>query len=138
MSQADDNKDAEVLLQMNQIIKRAQLKRKEAEELEEPASKNMLAPIYLSEAELALNQITELARSLVRRKDKDYEEAWRYARSESHIDRIFQKVKRVIHLQDLEKEGKVPEVSEGIEQELIDIVNYAAFALYTIRNGHKK
>lgn len=67
-----------------------------------------------------------LIKELLEAKNHDYGEAWRDLRISSLTDLILQKLLRVKQIED--NEGKTL-VSEGIDANYQDIVNYAAFAL---------
>jgi hypothetical protein len=66
------------------------------------------------------------AKSLMQDKNHDYGEAWRNMRISSYTDLILMKLKRTKQIED--KEGKTM-VSEGIDANYLDIINYAVFAL---------
>lgn len=63
---------------------------------------------------------------LMKNKNHDYGEAWRDMRIPSLTDMILQKILRVKLIED--NQGKTL-VSEGIEANYLDMINYAAFAL---------
>ena len=63
---------------------------------------------------------------LMKRKNHDYDEAWRDMRVSSYTDLILTKIERIKEIENLQ--GKTL-VSEGIDANLMDIVNYAVFAL---------
>jgi hypothetical protein len=65
-------------------------------------------------------------------KNHDYGEAWRDMSQESFADLILVKLKRIRQM--LANNG-VTRVSEGIDANLLDILNYAAFALILIAEG---
>jgi hypothetical protein len=60
------------------------------------------------------------------RKNHDYGEAWRNMRIPSIIDIILMKILRVKQIED--NQGKTI-ISEGIDANYYDMINYAAFAL---------
>ena len=64
------------------------------------------------------------ALALMLRKNHDYDEAWRMMRVSSYTDIILTKIQRVKEMEDL---GGVTTVSEGIDANYMDIVNYAVF-----------
>jgi Nucleotide modification associated domain 1 len=72
------------------------------------------------------------ARELMRRKNHDYGEAWRSMRVSSLVDLILMKLLRIKSIEDLA--GKTL-VSEGIDANWADIVNYAVFALIRMEEG---
>ena len=59
-------------------------------------------------------------------KNHDYGEAWRQMNQESFVDLILMKLKRIRQI--LANEGRTL-ISEGIDANFIDIINYALFAL---------
>ena len=64
-------------------------------------------------------------KSLMERKNHDYSEAWRQMRVSSITDLILMKILRLKQIED--NHGKTL-VSEGIEANYADIVNYSVFA----------
>lgn len=66
------------------------------------------------------------ARKLMEKKNHDYGEAWREMRISSLTDLILQKLLRIKQIED--NEGSTL-VSEGIDANYLDIINYAIFAL---------
>ncbi|HNU57015.1 MAG TPA: DUF1599 domain-containing protein [Flavobacteriales bacterium] len=66
------------------------------------------------------------ARSLMERKNHDYGEAWRGMRVSSLVDLILMKLLRIKQIED--NRGATL-VSEGIDANFLDIVNYAVFAM---------
>jgi hypothetical protein len=65
-------------------------------------------------------------------KNHDYGEAWRDMSQESFTDLILTKLLRIRQI--LLNKGKTL-VSEGIEANYFDIINYAVFALILIHEG---
>lgn len=59
-------------------------------------------------------------------KNHDYDEAWRLMRISSYTDLILTKLNRIKEIEN--NEGKVS-VSEGIDANYKDIINYALFGL---------
>ena len=68
----------------------------------------------------------ELTKTLMEAKNHDYGEAWREMRVSSLTDLILQKLLRVKQIED--NKGKTL-VSEGIDANYQDMINYAVFAL---------
>lgn len=66
------------------------------------------------------------SKALMERKNHDYGEAWRDMRLKSLTDLILVKIHRIRQIED--NEGRT-EISEGIDANLHDMVNYAIFAL---------
>jgi len=73
-------------------------------------------------------------KSLMEDKNHDYGEAWRDMRVSSLTDLILQKLLRVKQIED--NQGKTL-VSEGIDANYQDMVNYAVFALIHINESTK-
>ncbi|MER3499319.1 MAG: hypothetical protein C4308_12160 [Chitinophagaceae bacterium] len=68
----------------------------------------------------------EAAKKLMQDKNHDYGEAWRSMSQESFVDLILMKLQRIRQI--LANEGKTL-MSEGVDANFIDIINYAVFAL---------
>lgn len=66
------------------------------------------------------------ARSLMLAKNHDYGEAWRSMRVNSYTDLILSKIQRTKQIED--NQG-VTKVSEGIDANYMDMVNYAVFGI---------
>ena len=69
------------------------------------------------------------AKKLMQDKNHDYGEAWRKMRVSSYTDLILMKLKRTKQIEN--NQGKTI-VSEGIDANYLDIINYAVFALIKI------
>jgi hypothetical protein len=89
-----------------------------------------------SETELDKEQTLNLydkyfqqAKKLMQDKNHDYGEAWRKMRVSSYTDLILMKLKRTKQIEN--NKGKTV-VSEGIDANYLDIINYAVFALIKI------
>ncbi|HET8574071.1 MAG TPA: DUF1599 domain-containing protein [Edaphocola sp.] len=80
----------------------------------------------LSEAEDHYDQVAQIIEDLMLRKNHDYGEAWRNMTQESFVDLILTKLLRIRQI--MQNDGKTL-VSEGVEANIYDIVNYALFAL---------
>jgi hypothetical protein len=72
------------------------------------------------------------AKSTMLDKNHDYGEAWRDMSQESFADLILVKLLRIRQI--LNNDGKTL-ISEGIDANFVDILNYAAFALILIEEG---
>ncbi|MHA3788823.1 DUF1599 domain-containing protein [Flavobacterium hauense] len=73
-----------------------------------------------------------LTKTLMEAKNHDYGEAWRDMRVSSLTDLILQKLLRVKQIED--NKGKTL-VSEGIDANYQDMINYAVFALILMKFG---
>ena len=75
------------------------------------------------------NKYITQAKELMLAKNHDYDEAWRAMRTQSYTDLILMKLKRTKQIED--NLGKTI-ISEGIEANYLDMINYAVFALIKI------
>ena len=69
------------------------------------------------------------ALELMKRKNHDYDEAWRGMRVSSYTDLILTKIERIKEIEELEMRGEGVAVSEGIDANYMDIINYAVFGM---------
>jgi hypothetical protein len=65
-------------------------------------------------------------KELMMAKNHDYDEAWRTMRMQSYTDLILQKIYRTKQIED--NQGKTL-ISEGIDANYFDMINYAVFGL---------
>jgi hypothetical protein len=72
----------------------------------------------------------DIAKKLMQDKNHDYGEAWRSMSQESFVDLILMKLQRIRQI--LINEGKTI-MSEGIDANYLDMVNYAVFALILMK-----
>ncbi|HEX8460773.1 MAG TPA: DUF1599 domain-containing protein [Segetibacter sp.] len=75
---------------------------------------------------------SSVARALMLDKNHDYGEAWREMSQESFVDLILVKLLRIKQI--LANAGQTI-ISEGIDANFTDIINYAVFALILIEEG---
>ncbi len=80
----------------------------------------------LDEVAVLYNKQVEVAKRLMQDKNHDYGEAWRSMSQESFVDLILMKLQRIRQI--LNNDGKTI-MSEGIDANYLDIINYAVFAL---------
>ena len=78
------------------------------------------------EVEAMYNKLAQEANELMQAKNHDYGEAWRDMRVSSLTDLILQKLLRVKQIEDNKGETLI---SEGIDANYFDMINYAIFAL---------
>jgi len=71
----------------------------------------------------------QVARDLMNDKNHDYGEAWRSMSQEGLVDLILMKLLRIRQI--LNNDGKTI-ISEGIDANYLDMINYAVFALILI------
>ena len=77
----------------------------------------------------------EMCKQLMITKNHDYGEAWRDMRVSTYTDLILMKILRTKQIED--KGGKTL-ISEGIDANFSDMLNYAIFALIRINDFYKK
>ena len=80
-------------------------------------------------------KIANEAKALMERKNHDYGEAWRDMRISSLTDLILMKILRVKQIED--NDGNTI-ISEGIDANYYDMINYAVFALILMREDVKE
>ena len=86
------------------------------------------------DAERLYDKYIFTARDLMLNKNHDYGEAWREMRLSSLTDIILMKLLRIKQIED--NQGKTF-ISEGIEANYYDIINYSAFALIKLEDETK-
>ncbi|MCF0203394.1 MAG: DUF1599 domain-containing protein [Bacteroidaceae bacterium] len=69
---------------------------------------------------------SDKALQLMIRKNHDYDEAWRGMRTTSYTDLILTKLQRI---KEIENSGGHTIISEGIDSNYMDIINYAVFGV---------
>lgn len=78
--------------------------------------------------------LTDEATELMVRKNHDYDEIWRKMRVSSYTDLILTKIMRV---KEIEDNAGVTEVSEGIDANYLDIINYAVFGIIKLTEAER-
>lgn len=73
------------------------------------------------------------AKKLMMAKNTDYDEAWRMMRIGSYTDFILTKIERIKEIE--EHRGRTL-VSEGIDANYLDILNYAVFGIVKLTEQH--
>lgn len=88
---------------------------------------------YANDVDMDNDKVIELYDSyicktleLLDKKNHDYGEAWKLMRISSYVDLILMKIKRTKQIED--HDGKTL-VSEGIDANYMDMVNYSLFGL---------
>lgn len=88
---------------------------------------------YAENADLTVDKALELydkyaaaAKDLMLAKNHDYDEAWRSMRMESYTDLILMKIYRT---KQIESHAGQTLISEGIDANYFDMINYAVFGL---------
>ena len=82
--------------------------------------------LTVEKSSLLYQKYAQKAKELMVAKNHDYDEAWRDMRVGSFTDLILQKLLRVKQIEDNKGETLV---SEGIDANYFDMINYAIFAL---------
>lgn len=81
------------------------------------------------------DEFAETSLQLMLRKNHDYDEAWRGMRVSSYTDFILTKIERI---KEIENHGGETIVSEGIDSNYMDIINYATFGVIKLnRKGQR-
>lgn len=86
--------------------------------------------ITADEAMALYDKKAQTTLELMKKKNHDYNEAWRGMRTTSYTDIILTKIWRTKQIEELGGETKV---SEGVDANYMDMINYAVFGL--IKNG---
>ena len=88
--------------------------------------------ISVNEVAVLYDRQIDRARKLMLDKNHDYGEAWRDMSQESFVDLILVKLLRIRQI--LANDGKT-KISEGIDANIVDMLNYAIFGLILIDEG---
>jgi hypothetical protein len=88
--------------------------------------------LEMNTASSLYDQKIQIVKHIMENKNHDYGEAWREMSQESFADLILMKLQRMRQI--LANDGKTL-ISEGIDANLTDIINYAIFALIGITEG---
>lgn len=90
-------------------------------------------PLPPEEAMRLYDDAIQDATSLMLNKNHDYDEAWRNMRVSSFTDIILQKLFRTKEIEDHNGETLI---SEGVDANYMDMINYALFALIKLNEEH--
>lgn len=125
MQKVEENIQSEYIGIVNYaIIGLIQLTLSEKDELELPYEK----------ASKLYDHFAKTAKELMENKNHDYSEAWREMRVSSLTDLILMKLMRTKQIED--NKG-VSLISEGIDANYLDILNYSVFALIRLEEQNK-
>lgn len=119
---ADDIRGEYIGMVNYSIIALMQLELKDDRRMEMPVEETL--KLY--------DKYASAARSLMENKNHDYGEAWRDMRISSLTDLILVKLLRIKQIED--NDGTTV-ISEGIDANYFDIINYAIFALIRLAEG---
>lgn len=81
------------------------------------------------------DKIIAESRELMLAKNHDYDEAWRGMRILSYVDLILMKIERA---KEIEDHDGVTLVSEGIDANYMDMINYAVFGIIKLNEQEKR
>ena len=95
--------------------------------LDKPLKKETAIQLY--------DKYAEQAFELMKKKNHDYGEAWRNMRVSSITDLILMKILRIKQIE--QNDGKTV-ISEGVDANYYDIMNYAIFALILLSENKEK
>ena len=87
------------------------------------------ADMSAEEALTRYDHYMDITKKLMIDKNHDYDEAWRSMRNSSYIDLILMKLYRTKQIEDNQNQTLI---SEGIDANYMDIINYAIFGLIKI------
>lgn len=97
---------------------------------------------YVDSKDMTPDQAMELydkyakqAHDLMIKKNHDYDEAWRGMRVPSYTDLILMKIERV---KEIEDHAGHTLVSEGIDANYMDMINYAVFGIIKLKEEEQK
>ncbi len=82
------------------------------------------------EALTLYDKMAHEALELMMKKNHDYDEAWRGMRVSSYTDFILTKIERIKEIEELQGQTLV---SEGIDANYMDIINYAVFGMIKLK-----
>jgi Nucleotide modification associated domain 1 len=91
--------------------------------------------LSVTAVEKLYDEQADIVKKLMLDKNHDYGEAWREMSQESFADLILAKLLRIKQI--IANKGQTL-ISEGIDANFYDIINYAAFALILIEEGKHK
>ena len=80
------------------------------------------------------DRFAQMALELMLRKNHDYDEAWRSMRTSSYTDLILMKLNRTKQIE--EHDGQTL-ISEGIDANYLDMINYSVFGLIKLSEAKK-
>lgn len=78
------------------------------------------------------DKYAQMTLELMLKKNHDYDEAWRSMRISSYTDLILMKIYRTKQIEELQGETLV---SEGVDANYMDMINYSVFGLIKLKFG---
>ncbi|MEO7530794.1 MAG: DUF1599 domain-containing protein [Sediminibacterium sp.] len=94
--------------------------------------RSMVEDLPIEQVDALYHKYILFAKETMLDKNHDYGEAWREMSQESFADLILMKLMRIKQI--LANDGKTL-ISEGIDANYVDIINYSVFALILIEEG---
>ena len=91
--------------------------------------------IDTEKAQTLYDKYVENTKKLLAKKNHDYDEAWRQMRNESYTDLILMKIHRT---KQIENNGGKTLISEGIDANYYDMLNYAVFYMIQQQLQHNQ
>ena len=91
--------------------------------------------IDTEKAQTLYDKYVENTKKLLAKKNHDYDEAWRQMRNESYTDLILMKIHRT---KQIENNGGKTLISEGIDANYYDMLNYAVFYMIEQQLQHNQ
>ena len=91
------------------------------------------ADMPADEALALYDRVASESRALMAAKTHDYGDAWREMRVNSYTDFILTKLQRV---KEIEDNAGHTQISEGIDSNYQDIINYAIFGIIKLTESH--
>ena len=91
--------------------------------------------IDTEKAQTLYDKYEERTKKLLAKKNHDYDEAWRQMRNESYTDLILMKIHRT---KQIENNGGKTLISEGIDANYYDMLNYAVFYMIQQQLQHNQ
>ena len=88
-----------------------------------------IRPEFIGLINYGIIGLIQLERGFADTVDIGNDEAWRSMRVSSYTDLILTKIERIKEMEDLELRSDKPVVSEGIDANYMDIINYAVFGV---------
>jgi len=92
----------------------------------------LVEELPVGQVDALYHKYIDFAKTTMLNKNHDYGEAWREMSQESFADLILMKLQRIKQI--LNNDGKTL-ISEGIDANYVDIINYSVFALILMEEG---
>lgn len=103
--------------------------------IQDGLDKEAIEDLPVSRVKELFDEKINMVRRIMEDKNHDYGEAWRDMSQQSFVDLILMKLMRIRQI--LSNDGRTL-ISEGIDANFTDIINYSIFALILIDEGKHK